>query len=148
MKNVRFLFAIVAVLASIYFGYGYINSDLSTPWNAQQIMQPEELVKLMNNKNVEQPLILNIGFAGNIKNATEVGASSEADGINKLKTKLRTVAKNKLIVFYCGCCPYKNCPNIRPAFKALKDMGFSNFKLLDLPENLKIDWINKNFPMQ
>jgi thiosulfate/3-mercaptopyruvate sulfurtransferase len=47
-----------------------------------------------------------------------------------------------LIVFYCGCCPFNHCPNVRPAFKVLKQMGFTNFKLLNLPENLKVNWIN------
>ena len=148
MKNIRLVFALVAVVATVYFGYGYIVTDVSTPWVAKEIIAPEELIKLMNNKTGEQPLVLNIGFAGNIKNAKEIGSANETDGIKKLKLALRTLAKNKLIVFYCGCCPYNHCPNIRPAFQIFKQMGFTNFKLLDLPENLKVNWINKGFPMK
>ena len=44
--------------------------------------------------------------------------------------------------------PYKNCPNVRPAFTLLNEMKFTNHKLLDLPANLKVDWIDKGYPMQ
>jgi thiosulfate/3-mercaptopyruvate sulfurtransferase len=34
-------------------------------------------------------------------------------------------------------------PNIRPAFKLLTEMEFTHFKLLNLPHNLKTDWIDR-----
>ena len=147
MKSVRFIFAVVAVIATIYFGYGYIKIDANEPWTKQEVIKPKELMKVLGNKNALQPLILNIGFAGNIKNAVEIGAANDVAGIEKLKNKLQNVPRNKLIVFYCGCCPYNHCPNVRPAFKLLKEMQFSNFKLLDLPENLKVNWINEGGEM-
>ena len=145
MNNIRFSFAIIALLATVYFGYSYVNTD--EPWTSKEIIQPNSLMNILKNKSTEQPLIFNIGFAGNITQAKEIGAANEQEGLNKLKTNLKNIAKNKFIVFYCGCCPYSHCPNIRPAFKVFKDLGFTNFKLLDLPENLKVNWINKGFPM-
>jgi hypothetical protein len=50
------------------------------------------------------------------------------------------------VIIYCGCCPFDKCPNIRPAFAALKEMGFKNARLLDLPKNIKADWLDKNYP--
>jgi hypothetical protein len=37
-------------------------------------------------------------------------------------------------------------PNIRPAFNALVEMGFKNVKILDLPKNVKTNWIDHNYP--
>jgi hypothetical protein len=85
MKSVRFIFAIIAVVATIYFGYGYIDATTEEPWTVNDLMQPKELIKLMDSKSALQPMILNIGFAGNIKNAIDIGAANDADGINKLK---------------------------------------------------------------
>ena len=63
-----------------------------------------------------------------------------------LKEKLKALPKNTQVVVYCGCCPYDKCPNIRPAFQALISSGFINGKVLNLPTNIKTDWINKGFP--
>jgi hypothetical protein len=35
---------------------------------------------------------------------------------------------------------------VRPAIAALKTLQFSNYKLLNLPKNLKADWIDKGYP--
>ncbi|MFT3945378.1 MAG: hypothetical protein QM763_00275 [Agriterribacter sp.] len=64
-----------------------------------------------------------------------------------MKKLLAKEKKYKEIIVYCGCCPYKNCPNIRPAYAILNTLGFTNFKLLDLPQNLKVDWIDRGYPM-
>ncbi len=55
--------------------------------------------------------------------------------------------RNKEIVIYCGCCPLSGCPNIEPAYRKLEEMKFSNFKILDLPQDLQEDWIDKGYPM-
>ena len=51
------------------------------------------------------------------------------------------------IVIYCGCCPFEHCPNIRPAFNLLNEMGFTNQKLLSLQKNIKADCIDKGYPV-
>jgi hypothetical protein len=37
---------------------------------------------------------------------------------------------------------------VRPAFKLLNDLQFTNAKLLDLSHNLKADWIDKGYPVE
>jgi hypothetical protein len=39
-----------------------------------------------------------------------------------------------------------HCPNIRPAFAVLRDMGFTKLRLLVLPTSFEVDWANKNLP--
>ena len=70
------------------------------------------------------------------------------DFLNTLpnKEQLKKLPKNKRVVIYCGCCPFEHCPNVRPAIQLLKQMKFTNYRLLDLPKNIKIDWIDKGYP--
>lgn len=117
----------------------------SNPWNEDQLIAPSTLANMISKK--QDVKIYNIGVVQNIKGATNVGAASDAENLVKLKEILKTVPKNKSIVIYCGCCPMGKCPNIRPAFKALADQKFTNVHLLDLPTNIKIDWIDKGYPV-
>ena len=38
-------------------------------------------------------------------------------------------------------------PNIRPAFKALKEMGFTNVKAVEFPDSPASDWAAKGYPL-
>jgi hypothetical protein len=105
------------------------------------------LADIINNKTASQPLIINVGPAGLIKNAVDIGPAHEKDSFDKLKTFLGKEKRDRQIVIYCGCCPFEHCPNVRPAFQLLNDMKFTNQKLLNLTHNLKADWINNGYPM-
>jgi len=117
------------------------------PWKPGQLMEPKDLAAIINDPSAPQPLIINIGPAGSIKNATNIGPASKKENLDKLKSLLSKEKTDRDIVIYCGCCPFKNCPNIRPAFKLLNEMKFTNQKLLNLSQNLKADWIDKGYPM-
>jgi hypothetical protein len=88
-----------------------------------------------------------VGPAGLIKDAVDMGVAHEKENLDKLKEFLSKEKRDRQIVIYCGCCPFERCPNIRPAFKLLNDMKFTNQKLLNLSHNLKADWINYGYPM-
>lgn len=117
------------------------------PWTAQQLLPPAELAKTLNDPNSAKPILLSIGFGGGISGSKEMGASRDNAGMENLKQELSTLPKDADIVIYCGCCPYKDCPNVRPAFQLLNEMEFTHHKLLDLPNNLKVDWIDPGYPM-
>lgn len=121
---------------------------LKDPWTKDQLMAPAALAALINSPKAGKPVIFNIGVVDNIKGARNVGAASEASTLNKFKKALATLPKSTPVVIYCGCCPFSPCPNIRPAFKALQAAGFKNGKLLNLPTNLKTDWISKGYPVE
>jgi hypothetical protein len=61
---------------------------------------------------------------------------------------MQPFARDRELLVYCGCCPSNVCPNIRPAVKALEDMGFKNVKVLHLPHSFRLDWVNKGFPVE
>ena len=117
------------------------------PWTDSQLIQTASLAELINDPHATKPLIFNIGVVEDIKGAIKLGAASEKENLALLKKKLKGLPKNSPIVFYCGCCPFSKCPNIRPAFAMFKKMGFINAKLLNLETNLKTDWVGKGYPL-
>ncbi|KAA0994167.1 rhodanese-like domain-containing protein [Dyadobacter sp. UC 10] len=117
------------------------------PWNPFQLMEPKALADIITDPTRNQPLVINIGPSGSIKGAIDANAAKDKENLTKLRERLSAEPKDKQIVLYCGCCPFKDCPNIRPAFSLLNDMGFKNHKLLNLPKNLKVNWIDKGYPM-
>ncbi len=123
------------------------NKKQIEPWREDQLILPETLAAIINDSSALKPLIISIGPVDLIKGATKVGPAKEKDNLKELKKLLSNEKKNRNIVIYCGCCPFKDCPNIRPAFSLLNTMKFVNHKLLNLSHNLKIDWINHGYPM-
>ena len=115
-------------------------------WRPDQLMAPAILAKaIKENKNI--PVIINIGPAALIPNSVDAGATGNVLNLQKLKKELSKSKPNTAIVLYCGCCPYEHCPNVRPAMEALKQMKFTNYYLLDLPSNIRTDWISKGYPI-
>jgi len=116
-------------------------------WKSEDLLEPKELsATIKSDKNI--PLIFSIGPGAIIPHSKDIGMVKEAENMQKFKEQLSTLPKDTQIVIYCGCCPYEHCPNVRPAIELLKDMRFTNYKLLDLPHNIKIDWIDKGYPTE
>jgi hypothetical protein len=75
------------------------------------------------------------------------GPASKKKGIADLRSAVAGLPKNAAIVIYCGCCPMKDCPNVGPAFRTLKELGFNNIRVLSLPTNFQTDWALKGYPV-
>lgn len=143
MKKANYLLLLSTIFIAIT---AFINQQ-EEPWRQDQLMEPKDLATIINNPSAQQPLIICIGPAGLIKNAINVGPAGKKENLDSLKIFLTKVKRDRSIVIYCGCCPFKNCPNIRPAFTLLNKMKFTNQKLLNLSHNLKADWIDQGYPM-
>ncbi|HVW97225.1 MAG TPA: hypothetical protein VHA56_14735 [Mucilaginibacter sp.] len=117
------------------------------PWTDSQLMEPSALAKSIADDDRKGIVILNIGAVEDIKDARHIGPVSNPENLKKLKEAVAGLPKNAEIVIYCGCCPFSKCPNIRPAFAELKELGFTDFKVLNLPVNLKTNWIADGFPL-
>ena len=117
-------------------------------WKTKDLLQPADLAMTLRNPKAKQPVIFNIGVVEDIEGAKNLGAVSKSVNLEKLQQNLKNLPKSTMVVIYCGCCPFDKCPNIRPAFSLMKKMGFTKGKLLNIPVNLKQDWINKGYPMQ
>ncbi len=132
--------ALLLILISVAF-----NKKQTEPWQLNQLIEPKDLATQIKSQNTLQPLLISIGPGGLIKGSVEVGPAKEKANLDKLKQLLAKEKKDRDIVIYCGCCPFEKCPNIRPAFTLLNNLKFTNHKLLNLPHNIKIDWIDKGY---
>ncbi len=116
-------------------------------------MQPEALNRLLQSASAEKPTVLQVGsrifFAeAHIPAAQFAGPGSQPAGLQLLEIRLASTKKEKLIVLYCGCCPWNRCPNVGPAYKQLRDLGFTNVKVLYLANNFGDDWVAKGYPVE
>lgn len=114
------------------------------PWTRDQLMEPEVLAQRIET-NRDLPVIISLGAGNIIPGSKDTGASGEKSGLLNLKKELENHPTDTEIVLYCGCCPFNVCPNVRPAFSLLNDMGFTNHHLLNLQDNIKVDWIDKGY---
>lgn len=116
------------------------------PWRPEQLMPTRVLAEKIEKNQTAKMVIISVGPDAVIKGSVDNGPGRDPQNIAKLKTYLQSVPKDKEVVIYCGCCPFDRCPNIRPAFAALVEMGFKHAKLLDIPKNVKVDWLDKQYP--
>ena len=125
------------------------SSALSIP--QAQLMQPEELVRILKSSQKEKPVILQVGsrvmYAQvHIPGSEYAGPGSTQAGIQSLEDTVSAMPKDRQIVLYCGCCPWERCPNIGPAYKRLHELGFTKVRALYLANNFGDDWVNKGYP--
>ncbi len=115
------------------------------PWTEQQLLEPRDLAQIIQTSS-DSLVIISLGAGGIIPGSKDTGPSGEKEGLENLRHELKGLSKDADIVLYCGCCPFNICPNVRPAFSLLNEMEFTNHQLLNLRENIKVDWIDRGFP--
>lgn len=142
--DMRYIILMIGMLI-IYTGKADAQQK-SEPWRSDQLMATNVLAAKIKSNQIADMLILSIGPDAVIKGSVDIGPTQEEVNLAKLKDYLKQVPKDKKVILYCGCCPFDKCPNIRPAFVALNKMGFKNAELLNIPKNIKVDWIDKDYP--
>lgn len=135
--------------------HGAANQEKAVdPWPSAQVLHPAYLAhELGNSKRGSAPTIVYVGFrtlfeGGHIPGASFHGTASKEDGLAELKKWAGSVPHDANLVIYCGCCSFEHCPNIRPAYTALQEMGFTHVRVLVLPTNFAADWVEKGYPIQ
>jgi thiosulfate/3-mercaptopyruvate sulfurtransferase len=123
----------------------------SAPTIPQSVLiQPAELAATL--KSGPKPVILQVGFKvmydeAHIPGAQYAGPGSKDDGIAALKETAASIGKSQEVILYCGCCPWEHCPNVAAAWRTLKELGFTNLKVLYIPKNFGADWVEKGYPV-
>ena len=125
---------------------GAIPRDPQIP--SKQLISAEQLNHILKS---EKPLLLQVGshtmyVQGHIPGSEYIGAASGPEGLQALRDRVKSVSKDKLIVLYCGCCPWTHCPNIHPAYKQLRDLGYTNLRVLYIANDFGKDWVAKGCP--
>jgi len=143
--KVRFIRQPFILLALLFVS---ICSQAQNPvnWTEKQLIEPADLASTIAAKK-DLPVIISVGPGATIPGSLGIGMVNNTEGLQKLKDQLKTIDKEKKIVIYCGCCPFEHCPNVRPAIDALKKLNFTSYYLLNLPHNIKKDWIDKGYPV-
>lgn len=143
----RVFFCLLAVLSPCSL---LLAQNSSVPWTDAQTVQPADLHKELSNPKTA-PVVLFVGFqrlysAGHIKGAQYHGSGGNAEGLTQIKAWAAGLPRSTNLVIYCGCCPLDHCPNIRPAFSALHDLGFTKLRVLILSTSFEADWADKGLP--
>lgn len=116
------------------------------------LIQPSELATQLAAKG-SHPAIFQVGpnvlYRGkHIPGAVYAGPGSRQEGLDLLKQAVNKLPRETEIVLYCGCCPWGNCPNVKPAMALLKEMGFTHAKAMYLESNFAKDWTEKGYPVE
>lgn len=127
-----------------------IGAELDIP--TAQLLQPAELAQMLRTSAGEKPLILQVGAhvlyaQAHIPGSEYVGAAGQESGLQALRDRLKSVPRDRLVVIYCGCCPWSRCPNIRPAYRQLRALGFTRLKVLYLADDLGTNWVAQGYPI-
>jgi hypothetical protein len=145
----------VALAASSAFLAAALASEAPTtpardPWAASQLVAPATLAKELAGPRSQRPRVVCVGFevlyrGAHVPGASYAGPARQASGVAELKGWAASIPKNTPIVIYCGCCPMKRCPNVRPAFAVLRQEGFRRVRVLNLPDSFAQDWVEKGY---
>ena len=145
-KATRLLNTLVAAILFSSVSRALPQSD--EPWTEKQLKDPAVLAATLADSKASQPVVFNIGPVEQIKGAIAIGPANNKDNLEKLKQQLAKLPKDTEVIIYCGCCPFRRCPNVRPAFQLLQKLKFKNARLLNLPTSLNEDWISKGYPVE
>jgi hypothetical protein len=141
---------LTVMLAIMSFSVGEVVAQATSIPQARQI-SIAELVKLLQLPEKGRPLIIQVGShvlysQAHIPGSEYIGPASSDGGIQQLRQRVESLTRTRLIVLYCGCCPWNHCPNVKPAYDALEAMGFRNLKVLYIANNFGADWVDKGYP--
>ena len=141
-----------AILAASVVVVGSLRANPEEPWTGKQTVHVAAFAKELQQERDPYPTVIYVGVkalyeGAHIPGAVFYGPGSTEQGLSELKRFAATLPKNSDVVLYCGCCPLEKCPNLRPAFVALKESGFARLRVLILPTNFNTDWVEKGFPV-
>ena len=127
-------------------------AGVDRPITPADLMTAAQLNSQLPEVKAGKIVLIHVGFhmmyqMGHIPGSQYAGPTAKVEGKEAFKKLVAKLPHTQRIVIYCGCCPWDDCPNIRPAFEVLKEMGFTNFKVLDIPNRLGDDWTAKGYPV-
>jgi hypothetical protein len=123
------------------------------PWG-ENIVKPADLVaELANSSGADKPVVVCTAppflyRAGHVPGAVLHGPMTSPSVIGELSAWAQPLPRSANIVIYCGCCPMEQCPNVRPAYKVLKDLGFTRVRVVIMPDNFATDWVSRGYPFE
>ncbi len=150
LLRIASLMTIAIFAAALFLLPNHHAQNATEPWTKAESVEAPNLVKELNDPKTA-PTVVFVGFqrlytAGHIKNAQFHGSGGSPEGLKEMKAWAATLPKTTNLVIYCGCCPMERCPNVRPAFTELRELGFAKVRVLILPTSFEVDWADKGYP--
>lgn len=139
-------------LSAAWAGAATQSVTSAEPWTAANTVRPAALVHELAS-GTDKPVVVCTAPAflyrnGHVPGASLHGPASAKEGLSDLTKWAQGLSRSTNLVVYCGCCPLDHCPNLQPAFEALRDMGFTHLRVLILPNNFGTDWVDKGYPVE
>jgi rhodanese-related sulfurtransferase len=150
LRSLVLIFAKFAAVTSFALAHGRVETEDPLPLESAQVIHADELASAL--KGAQKRIVLYVGpkliyTQAHIPGAENVGPVGTPEGMEKLRARAASLPKDGAVVIYCGCCPWNHCPNIRPAYAALKKAGFTKVRVLYLENSLETNWKDKGFPV-
>lgn len=152
-KGTFVVFVLFVAMAASVAAFASHSDASKDPWTASQTVDPAGLAAEISSAKAAKPTIVYVGFralyqGAHIPGASFHGAAGKPEGLADLKAFAQRLPRDTNLVIYCGCCPLEKCPNIRAAFTALNDMGFTHLRVLLLSTDFNTDWISRGYPVE
>jgi hypothetical protein len=128
-----------------------LSQESSTPWRQSELIEPSALAAAIRAEDA--PYVICVAFpvlyhGKHIANSIFAGPGNKREGLELLKIAASKLPKDEKVVIYCGCCPMDKCPNVRPAYALLKQLGFKDVRVLDIPISMHSDWYSRGYPSE
>ena len=140
------------VLVALFMAVLGFSQEVANPWPESSLLEPAALAKVLRSSE-KKPAVICVAFpvlyrSKHIAGAIYAGPGNKPEGLDALRKAVAGLAKDSDLVLYCGCCPMERCPNIRPSYQLLKEMGFTRVRVLHIPTNMAADWYGKDYPSE
>jgi thiosulfate/3-mercaptopyruvate sulfurtransferase len=142
----------VIVAGILFLGSKQVSAQsFPASWTSAQVMTPEELVQELAGPT--KPTVIAVTFKqlydrAHVPGALYFGPGQNSVTLASLKQWAESQPRDEEIVLYCGCCPWRDCPNIRPPFALLKDLGFTKLRVVRIDTDFTRAWIDKKYPLE
>ena len=145
----KYKFALCVFLLCLATAAALSDDKLDDPWDSSELVAPTTLAAQLRTITPGRS-ILCVGPTAayrraHVPNAILAGPDSKPRGLTLLSEAVKNIPHDADLIIYCGCCPFVRCPNIRPAYRALKEMGYIHIRILKLNTDLNTDWVEKGF---
>lgn len=143
------LAGVIVALASLGAPIAGTTPEKPNPWPPTAQISAQALAREL--EAGKKPTVVCVGFpilyeAAHIPGAQIEGPGRETAGLERLEKWAQSVPRDTPVIIYCGCCPFAECPNIRPAYEALQRAGMTQVRVLYLEHSFARDWVNKGYP--
>jgi thiosulfate/3-mercaptopyruvate sulfurtransferase len=151
--RVSFLPAAGFVLLSACAGGSAGSAGAGWPWGTDSVTPAAFAAELAGAPGADKPVVVCTApqflyRVGHIPGAVFHGPASSPEALNGLTAWAQSLPRSTSIVVYCGCCPLAQCPNVAPAYLALKGLGFTRVRVLLIDNSFRADWMERGYPYE